>query len=439
MRLTAIITRAFAIVLLAAATTPALPVPIAIDSMSGAFPDADLSEDTAQAREFRAGIQALIQGNPTAAKTHYEAALRLDPNYAPALIGLADIAQRQGNRHQAAQYLLRAERAAPQSAAVRLAWGRYSIRGKQFKRAESSLLKAHELAPKAIPPLLELGDLYLRLGRSADALKVYREAVAQDAGNKFAQYGLGAAADASGQRDEALRAFQAAATLAPKDAAPLRAAGLIYLEAGAFDEAIAAFDNGLARQPNFIPLMLDRADALARLKRWDDALTQVGQAEKLAPNSAEIQLKIADVYQGAANWSEAETRYLKAIRLNPRSAIAYNNLAWMTITRNDGSSKKAVEWARKAVALSAGSSPFHDTLGWVLRAAGDLPGAEASLQKAIKLEPKVAGYHYHLGIVQSELKKPDAARASLKRALELDPNLPQADEARRQLKSLPAT
>ncbi|MGC2456829.1 MAG: tetratricopeptide repeat protein [Gallionellaceae bacterium] len=438
MRLSARIARAFAIVLLSAAAAPALPVPVAIDSMSSAFPDAEVGGDTAQAREFRAGIQALIQGKLSVAKGHYEAALKLDPNYAPAMIGLADIAQRQGNTHQVEPYLQRAERAAPQSPAVHLAWGRYLIRGKQFKRAENSLLKAHELAPKAIPPLLELGDLYLRLGRPADGLKVYREAVAQDAANKFAQYGLGTAAAASGQRDEALRAFEAAATLAPKDAAPLRASGLIYLEAGALDKAIAAFDNGLARQPNFIPLMLDRADALARQKRWDDALTQVGQAEKLAPNSAEIQLKMADVYQGAERWNEAESRYLQAIRLNPRSAIAYNNLAWMTVSRNNGNSKKAVEWARKAVALSPGSSPFYDTLGWVLHAAGDLPGAEMSLKKAIELEPKVAGYHFHLGVVQGELKKPAAARASLQRALELDPNLPQADEARRLLKSLPA-
>lgn len=437
MRLTAIISRAFAIVLLSAVATPTLPVPIAIDSMSSTFRDAEVGGDTAQAREFRAGIQALIQGNPTAAKAHYEAALKLDPDYAPALIGLADIAQRHGNTHQAEQYLQRAERAAPQSAAVRLAWGRHLIRGKQFKRAEIYLLKAHELAPKAIPPLLELGDLYLRLGRPADGLKVYREAVAQDAGNKFAQYGLGAAAAASGQRDEALRAFEAAAKLAPKDAAPLRAAGLIYLETGALDKAIAMFDNGLARQPNFIPLMLDRADALAQQKRWNDALTQIGQAEKLAPNSDEIQLKMADVYQGAARWSEAEAQYLKAIRLNPRSAIAYNNLSWMTITRN-GNLKQAVEWARKAVALSPGSSPFRDTLGWVLRADGDLAGAQASLQEAIKLEPKIAGYYFHLGIVQGELKKPAAARMSLQHALELDPHLPQADEARRLLKSLPA-
>ncbi len=419
--------------LLTLSTISAQAAPLSANGM--AFPTAQATDESPQGRKYRAGIQALLQGNLPKAKAGFEAALKIDPRYAPALIGLAGVAQAERKPAETEQYLQRAEHAAPRSPAVYLAWGRYFIAGKQFDRAERSLLKARELDPKVMPPMLELGDLYLHSGRVAEARKIYGEAVALDAANKFAQYGFGTAAAATGQREEALRAFETAAKLAPKDPMPLRAAGLLYLEAGAVDKALDAFDKALARQPKFMPLMLDRADALARQKRWNDALAQVDQAEKLAPNSAVVQLKMADIYQGAARWDEAEARYLEAIRLEPRSAIAFNNLAWMTVTRH-GDSKKAVEWARRAVELSPGSSPFHDTLGWALRAAGDLPGAQASLQQAITLEPKVAAYHFQLGVVQGELKLPAAARASLQRALELDPQLPQADEARRLLKSL---
>jgi superkiller protein 3 len=351
------------------------------------------------------------------------------------LIGLASVAQSEHKPAEAELYLQRAERAAPQSAAVHLAWGRYFIANKQLDRAEHSLLQASEVDPQAMAPLLELGDLYLHGNRAADALKVFRNAVALDAKNKFSQFGLGTAAAAAGRREEALHAFEVAAKLVPRDPAPLRAAGLIYMEMGALDKAMSAFNAGLARQPKFLPLMLDRADALARQKHFSDALNQAEQAEKLAPKSAEVQLKIADLYQGTERWSEAETHYLKAIELEPRYASAYNNLAWMTIARAV-EPKKAVEWARKAMELSPGSSPFHDTLGWALRAAGDLQGALASLQQAIKLEPKVAGYHYHLGVVQNELKQTVEARESLKLSLGLDPKMPQAEEARRLLKSL---
>jgi len=427
--------RIFAVVTLFAAT-PALPAPIPLDYFGHARgPEVDA--DTPQAREYRAGIQSLIQGDIPAAKTHYEAALMLVPDYAPALIGLADIAQRQNNTLQIEQYLRSAERAAPRSPAVHLAWGRYYMRSKQLRKAESALMKAHEIEPRAIPPILELGDLYLLSGRARDSLAMFRKAVALDEKNKFAQYGFGSAAAISGLRDEALHAFAEAAALAPEDAAPLRATGLIYLESGDAGKALAAFDAGLVRQPTFTPLMVGRADALSHLKRWDDALTQIAQVEKLAPKAAEIKLKRADIYQAAARWDEAEEQYLNTVKLDPTMAMAYNNLAWMTIARM-GDAAKAIAWARQAVTLSPGSSPFRDTLGWAYRSAGDLPNAQASLLQAIQLEPNVADYYFHLGVIQAEMKQPGPARASLQRALDLNPHLPDANEARRVLTTLPA-
>lgn len=420
------------------AVEPTAAVPLLNDDGRTLIETASGTADTPQAHEYRSGIQDQLKGDLAGAKARYDAALKIDPRYAPALIGLAAVAQAQGNAQQAKEYLQQAENAAPQFAAVQLAWGRYFLGSRKMDRAETAFLKARELAPSAIPPLLELGEFYLRTpGRNADALKAFRHAVALDGRNKFAQYGLGAAAAAIGHRKEALNAFDKAAELAPQDPAPLRAAGRLHMEAGAFDKALAAFDRGLARQPKYMPLMLDRADALAMQKRWDDAVAQAEAAEKLAPRSSEAQLKLADIYQGAGRSRESEARYLKAIELDPRNAMAYNNLAWLTVSRK-GDANKAAEWARKAVKISPGSSPFYDTLGWALQAAGDTHGALDSLRQAIKLEPNVAVYHFHLGVVQGKLKQAAAARASLQRALELDGKLPQADEARRFLKALPS-
>jgi tetratricopeptide (TPR) repeat protein len=392
--------------------------------------------DNAQGREFSAGVQAQAKGDLATAKSRFEAALTIDAQYAPALIGLAGLAQSQGQTAQVEQYLQRAERASPKSPEVHIAWGRHFMATRQLDRAEKSLMTARDLAPKAVPPLLELGEIYIRTpGKTADALRMYKAAVALDGNNVFAQYGLGVALIAAGQRTEGIKALERAAELAPKDPAPLRAIGRVHFETGALDQALAAFDTGLARRANFLPLMLDRADALARLSRWADATAQLTAAEKLAPKSAEIQIKLADVHQGAQRWKEAEAGYLKAIALDAGNPLAYNNLAWMTVERK-GDLKKAIEWAGKAVALSPKSSPLHDTLGVAQRAAGDLPGAQKSLQRAIELEPKVGVYHYHLGLVLRDLKQPAAARASLQRALEIDGKLPQAEETRRLIKEM---
>ena len=392
--------------------------------------------ETPAAREFRAGVQAQLKGDMIAAREKFEAALKLDPNYAPALIGLAGVAQAQGNDAQVEQYLQRAERANPRSPDVPLAWGRYYLRNSRLDAAEKAFLKARELAPRTIPPLLELGEVYIRTpGRANDAVRMYRAAVELDSNNKFAQYGLGIALAATGKRDEALKALEKASELTPQDPAALRAIGRMYLESGELDKALAAFDRGLKRQPQFMPVMLDRGELLARMNRTDDAIAQMSAAEKLAPDSAEVQFRLADVYQSAKRYPEAERAYLKAISLAPKNPLAYNNLAWMMVVSN-GDAKKAVELASKAVELSPKSSPLYDTLGWAQRAAGNLTDAQTTLKRAIELEANVSLYYYHLGIVQRDLKQNAAARASLQRALELDPKLPQADEARRLVKEL---
>jgi tetratricopeptide (TPR) repeat protein len=420
--------------LLAAGSTLAAPQKSDGKPLTDPVPPAE----TPAAREFRAGIQAQLKGDTATARTRFEAALKLDPNYAPALIGLAGVAQAEGNTAQVEQYLQRAERANPKSPDVQLAWGRFYLRSNQLDQAEKAFLKAREFAPRTIPPLLELGEVYIRApGRANDAVRMYRAAVELDSNNMFAQFGLGVALAATGKRDEALKALEKASELTPQDPAALRAIGRLYMESGELDKALAAFDRGLQRQPQFIPVMLDRGEVLARMNRTGDAIAQMSAAEKLAPNSAEVQLRLADVYQGAKRYPEAEKAYLKAISQAPKNPLAYNNLAWMMVVTN-GDPKKAVELASKAVELSPRSSPLHDTLGWAQRAAGNLADAQATLKRAIELEPNVAVYYYHLGVVQRDLKQPTAARSSLQRALELDPKFPQADEARKLLKEIAA-
>ncbi|MBX3638667.1 MAG: tetratricopeptide repeat protein, partial [Rubrivivax sp.] len=270
---------ALAAVLAAAGHAAAAP----LNALGNDFGASTGAADTAQAREHRAGIQAQLAGDLAAARRHFATALKADARYVPAIIGLAAVEHAEGRRDEVERLLQEAERVDPKSPAVHLAWGRLLAAGGQFVRAEQSLIKARDLAPKALPPLLELGDLYLRSpAKRADALRTFGAAVKLAPGNAHAHYGLGVASAAAGRRDEALAALARAAELSPRDPAPHRAIGRLQLEAGAAGPALAAFDEALRRAPGFVPPMLDRVDALAALGRLPDALTQLQAAERAA-------------------------------------------------------------------------------------------------------------------------------------------------------------
>lgn len=395
----------------------------------------EIAPESVANAEFRKGIQAELRGKREIAKGHFLEAIKLDAKFAPAFIALADLALKDGDRAQSEKYLKQAESRAPRAAEVHLAWGRLHLAAQRRDQAEASFKLAHDLNPKAVAPLLELGDLYLQdTSRRGDAAKTFAEAVELAPDNKFAVYSFGVASASIGRRDDALKALERAAKLAPQDPAPLRAAGRLYLEAGDTDKALSAFDRGLKRQPNFLPLMLDRGDALARQGKWPDSIKQFERAAQLAPSSAEVQLKLGDALQGAQHWEAARATYARAIELDGKEPLAYNNLAWMLVQQG-GMAEKAVEAARKAVTLSPNSAPFLDTLGWAQRAAGDLAGAGHSLRRATELEPKSAEFQYHYGIVMLELKNVRDARSALERAL--DPRFRNVEEVRRLLRSLP--
>ncbi|HEY0953339.1 MAG TPA: tetratricopeptide repeat protein [Roseateles sp.] len=424
-------------VVLVLAPFGAMAAPVVTGGPLLRLPDAK-SDESPQGVAFRAGVQALLleKGKPSVARGHFERALKIDGRYVPAVLGMAAVAQAEGRSSQVESWLQQAEKLEPGAPEVHLAWGRYHQGQGRLAQAEKSFLQARERAPRTIPPLLELGDLYLKSPHHRkQALEAFRAAVELAPANGHAQFGLGAAAAANGEREMALAALDKASNLEPRDPEPPRLIGRLWLEAGRFDEALAAFDGALKRQPAYLPAMLDRVDALAAQRRWPLALEQLAQARRIAPKAAAVALKFADVHQASGQFVAAKAEYLKAIELGPRDPLAYNNLAWMTV-ESKGDARQAVAWARQAVALAPGSAPFHDTLGWALRAAGDLPAASASLAKAVEMEPNMAGYHFHLGVIKAELKQPAAARAALEKALALDPKLSQSNEARALLKTL---
>ena len=294
---------------------------------------ADPSPETKANEEFRKGIEASLKGEIAVARSHFLAALRLDPKFAPAMIGLADIAQKQGDLTQADNYLKQAEAIAPQTAAVHIARGRFLLAARQFDKAEFSFKQARDLSPKSITPLLELGDLYLRdTSRRNDALASFAAAVKLEPDNKYAVYSYGVALAQVGRRDDALSAFEKAAALAPRDPAPLRAAGRLHLEAGATDKALKAFDLGLKRQPKYMPLMLDRGDALAQQGKWTEAIAS------LPPRCAPLRRR----RKCRSSWATPTREQNSGTKLKPpmprpsswtKDRLAYNNLAWLLVQR----------------------------------------------------------------------------------------------------------
>ena len=89
------------------------------------------------------GLLDLRRREPSEAEKEYRTALRLDPNFVPALVNLADLHRARGMDAQGEELLKQAMSIEPDNADVRYALGLSLVRRHDYKGALDLLRRAH--------------------------------------------------------------------------------------------------------------------------------------------------------------------------------------------------------------------------------------------------------------------------------------------------------
>ncbi|HXX11381.1 MAG TPA: adenylate/guanylate cyclase domain-containing protein [Burkholderiales bacterium] len=120
--------------------------------------------------------------------------------------------------------------------------------------------------------------------------------------------------------------------------------------------------------------------------------------------------------------------FQKAIALDPNYANAYAALAWtysdewvFQYTQDEDALNRAIDAARKAVALDDSLPEAHRTLGFILLLAKQQDLGVAELEKAVSLNPNFSWAYAMLALGLNYTGHPDEAVGVAKKAIRLDP------------------
>jgi serine/threonine protein kinase/Tfp pilus assembly protein PilF len=171
-------------------------------------------------------------------------------------------------------------------------------------------------------------------GNLPAAEKAYRDILVQRPNFWPAYNNLGVILTRDSKYEEAAKAFAAAGAAAPKVAQPMGNLAQTYLELGRRDDARAALNESLRRQPNedaYLALGdLDFEDA-----KYTAALADYQHAADLDPASHLVQRNIGDCYAMLGDHAKVKQSYANAARLlsaqlqtNPQDGFAWANLAF---------------------------------------------------------------------------------------------------------------
>jgi predicted TPR repeat methyltransferase len=172
----------------------------------------------------------------------------------------------------------------------------------------------------------------------------------------------------------------------PNNAAAMHGMGLVALQVGKHDVAVACLRRSLAIDPRRPEAHAALGTALVRMRQFSDAVPSLQSALNLGMDQTDIHYHLAVALLRLNRFSESEAAARKALQSNPSSAEI-----WQTLGESIGNQRRpqeAINSFRKAISLKPDLPMPHYALGLTLGQIGRLDEAIVSLRSAIRLRPE---------------------------------------------------
>ncbi|HRQ05247.1 MAG TPA: PEP-CTERM system TPR-repeat protein PrsT, partial [Nitrosomonas halophila] len=406
------------------------------------------------------------ENNPDSARQRFEAVLKHDSKHLQAMNALASLALSQGNQAEATTWLERARRENPDE----------------------------------LQPALQLGAHYLRVNEPKQALALAKKLQGTHPDNLNIIELLARAYLASDDKPAALENFQKLAARLPDSAPAQLQLAQVHAAMGDHKAAANSLKKALAIQPDFLEAKVAQARLAAQTNRLDEALRITRDIQKLHENhpvgfemegdllmgqkdaagaaaaydkalskqkNSQLLIKLHTALSQSGKSKQAETRINQWLKDNPTDTVTRSYLAGVYLAQQQYApaikqyqavlaqhpdhaatlnnlawayqQKKdpaALEYAEKAYQQAPDSPAIMDTLGWILIERGEVERGVTLLQKAVTLAPEAVEIRYHYAVGLHRSGDKGAARTELERLLQADKPFPQIEEAKKLLESL---
>jgi len=395
---------------------------------------------------YQSGVDHLKKKRFLAAETSFKASLEIQPVFAPAWLGLTEIAYSKGQLALAGEYLNNAQAidSSNTDVDVQLTVGRFHYLLGQFNKSEKALVLASTLKPNSSKIYVDLGDLYLySLHKPIKAEIAFNKAIKLNPKLGGAHFGYAKALMEQKRYSDSNKSFLKAAELNPEKHHPYWGLMELNLVQKQYKQAQKELNKAIELSPRLGRLKLKRADIYFQIGDKDKAVTiykTVAEYKNLIDekySAIESYQKLGAIYQADKLYSKAELAYRNALKYNSELPIALNNLAQIIIEQQQKERyTQAIEWAQKANVVSPKTATILDTLAWLSHLKGDDKQAIKYLLEAVGHSKNHLFSNYHLGLLLYNAGQKSMAKEYLQRALILDQNFEGANKAQSILDSL---
>lgn len=379
------------------------------------------------------GICFALQGNDAAALAAFDHALRISPGYTPALRGEVQILYKSGNT-RAIPLLKRLLNSDPGDSTAHEMLAELEARAGNCQSAATQFDLSKDAIASHPTSLEAYGYCLSRLGRTADAIPVFRQLIPLLPGRTYPSYDLAVllvathdnqgaldvlqpfltpdqtdpdllslaaqAYEATGNTPRAVALQHQAIVADPTDAANYVSFAVLCLTHDSFQVGIDMLNAGIKRIPGDASLYLSRGVLNVQLGEYDKAEADFKVAEKLDSTRtiASYAGDLATLQRDDPARALAQVRdQLKAHPRNPQLRLLLANLI---MTRGPDPQSPEFKEAMHDASLAAQVQPdlvdAHDQLASMYMKLGQYEQAAKECRTALKYDPSNESALYHL-------------------------------------------
>jgi tetratricopeptide (TPR) repeat protein len=383
---------------------------------------------------YVAGAALAQQGEHRRAADHLAAEVERAPGHLDSQVRLGAALSELGELEDANRALRAALDLDPASARASYLLGRNLAQARQWDAAEPLLQRAADgsTGSAAADAWHQLGLLRRERGDLAAAEKAFRTALAASSDHGGALFDLGRTLQRLGREDEAQRFLGRHAELESRrdrfellrhhalaegaSADDLVNLGRYLLLQRDLDNADAAFQRALDRDPDHVPALIGAGQSLLERARPEEAAATLRRAVEHDPSSADAHFFLGLAQHLLRDHAVAQRSLARSRELEPWRAEEF--LFFGNVLASSGSLADAELAYRSSLEVGPEIPEAHYKLGLVLQAR-DRPGeARTELERFIALEPRDPRGPLLLGVVEHRAGELDSAAATFERALE---------------------
>ncbi|MGA7293102.1 MAG: tetratricopeptide repeat protein [Terriglobales bacterium] len=280
-----------------------------------------------------------------------------------------------------------------------------------------------------------LGQVYQAYGFDDAARVSYENAAKLDAQSFRWHYYAGYLEQRIGDNDSAVRSYQRAQAIRPKDPYVLLRLGNVELSANHTDLAKSWFLKSMAQPGPAAAALMGLGKTALVEHDYSSALKYFKQALAREPQASSLHYQLAMAYRGLGDADQMQKELqargdaeptvkdplLDQINLLKQGKTGLLERASKAM--HEGRFSDACAAYREMIRLDPNDAIAHRYLGIALAKSGNLTEAIQEYERAMRLDPNSAPTHYSMGILLIHTGKEEAAIEHFREASKLDPGL----------------